>query len=108
MRYLLKNVLTYRAASEAEAKELIEEAKKDRNFNLSKYSSEYKCVKKKGEIEDEWYRVTLTEEFTAEKEPDCSTTISYNVTEGTFPEPIVKKEYDEDEEYDDDDEEENE
>ena len=66
MRYLLKNVLTYRVASEAEAKELIEEAKKDRNFNLSKYSSEYKCVKKKGEIEDEWYRVTLTEEFTAE------------------------------------------
>lgn len=98
MRYLLKNVLTYRVASEAEAKELIEEAKKDKNFTLSKYSSEYKCTKKKGEIEDEWYRVTLTEEFTAEKEPDCSTTISYNVSMGAFPEPISRDSEDDDEE----------
>lgn len=100
MRYLLKNVLTYRVASEAEAKELIEEAKHDRNFNLSKYSSEYKCSKKKGEIEDEWYRVTLTEEFTSEKEPDCSTTISYNVSTGAFPEPFSRED-DCDEEDDD-------
>ena len=103
MRYLLKNVLTYRVASEAEAKELIEEAKRDRNFNLGKYSSEYKCTKKKGQIEDEWYKVILTEEFTDEKEPECSTTISYNVSVGAFPEPRNREDIDE---YDDEEEEE--
>ena len=97
MRYLLKNVLTYRVASEAEAKELIEEAKKDRNFNLSKYSSEYKCSKAKGEVVDEWYRVILTKDFTSEKEPDCTTTISYNVEAGAFPDPVSRK--DEEDEF---------
>ena len=82
MKYLIKTVETYRVASEGEAKQLIEESKKDRNFTLSKYSSEYKCSKAKGEVVDEWYRVILTKDFTPEKEPDCTTTVSYNVEAG--------------------------
>ena len=95
MKYLIKTVETYRVANEAEAKQLIEESKVDRNFTLSKYSSEYKNAKAKGEIVDEWYRVILTKDFTPEKEPDCTTTVNYNVDAGAFPDPIEK---DEDEE----------
>ena len=100
-KYLIKSVNTYRVGSESEAKQLIEEAKANRNFTLSKYSSEYKCTKAKNEIVDEWYRVTLTAEFTSEKEPDCTTTVSYNVDNGVFPDPVTK---DEDEKSEDDDE----
>ena len=97
MKYLIKTVETLRVATEEEAKAVIEEAKKDHNFTLSKYSSEYKCTKKKGEIEDEWYRVILTKDFTSEKEPDCTATVSYNTDYGVFPSPVTKDE-EEDEE----------
>ena len=102
MKYLIRSVLTYRVPNEDEAKQLIEDAKKDRNFTLSKYSSEYKCKKAKGEVEDEWYRVTLTQDFTSEKEPDCTASVIYNVDAGYFPEPVTKDE-DEDENEDDED-----
>ena len=92
MKYLIKTVETYRVANEAEAKQLIEESKVDRNFTLSKYSSEYKNAKAKGEIVDEWYRVILTKDFTPEKEPDCTTTVAYNVDAGAFPDPVKKTE----------------
>ena len=74
MKYLIKTVETYRVANETEAKQLIESAKKDRSYTLSKYSSEYKCSKSKGEIVDEWYRVVLTKDFCSEKEPDVAAT----------------------------------
>ena len=96
-KYLIKTVETLRVATEDEAKAVIEEAKKNRNFTLSKYSSEYKCSKAKGEVVDEWYRVILTKEFTSEKEPDCTTTVSYNVELGAFPDPVSHDD-DEDEE----------
>ncbi len=95
MKYLIRTVETYRVANEDEAKQVIEDAKKDRNFSLSKYSSEYKCTKQKGEVGDEWYRVILTKDFTTEKEPDCTASVNYNVSMGAFPDPIEK-----DEEYD--------
>lgn len=92
MNYLVKTVEQYRVANEAEAKKLIESAKEDKAYTLSKYSSEYKCSKSKGEICDEWYRVVLTKEFNIEKEPDCSVDIEYTVEQGYFPEPITKDE----------------
>ena len=85
MKYLIKTVETYRVANESEAKQLIESAKSDRSYTLSKYSSEYKCSKQKGEIVDEWYRVVLTKDFCSEKEPDVTATVSYNVEDGAFP-----------------------
>lgn len=88
MNYLIKTVEQYRVANEAEAKKLIEDAKTDRAYTLSKYSSEYKCAKSKGEIVDEWFRVILTKEFNIEKEPDCTVDITYDVEAGAFPEPI--------------------
>ena len=88
MNYLVRTVETHRVANEREAKRLIESAKGDKNYTLSKYSSEYKCSKAKGEIVDEWYRVILTKDFNVEKEPDSHVEITYDVEEGYFPEPI--------------------
>lgn len=88
MKYLIKTVETYRVANEREAKQLIEDAKADHSYTLSKYSSEYKCSKQKGEVVDEWYRVILTKDFCNEKEPDVTATISYHVEQGAFPEPV--------------------
>lgn len=76
-RFLLKVDETYRADTEAEAAQLINEAKADNNFVLSKYTSVQRDRKQKGEIVDSWYRVTLTKIFDDEKEPIGSTTVSY-------------------------------
>ena len=86
MKYLIRSVETYRVANENEAKKTIEEAKKDKNYTLSKYSSEYKCTKSKGEVVDEWYRVTLTKDFNTEKEPDLYVDVTYKTEPGFFPE----------------------
>ena len=104
MIYLVRTVETYRVPNEEEAKRTIESAKADKSYTLSKYSSEYKCSKAKGEIVDEWYRVTLTKDFNIEKEPDSFVEVQYKVEEGYFPEPITKEE-DNDEEYSDEEEE---
>lgn len=78
MVYLVKTTEQYRAESEQEAKNFIEEQKKNKNYTVDKYSSEYKCTKAKGEVVDEWYRVSIVKSFTSEKEPDCNVSISYS------------------------------
>lgn len=88
MKYLIKTTEIYRVENETEAKRTIEEAKNDKTYTLSKYSDEYKCSKSKGEIVDEWHRVTLVKDFNIEKEPDTSIDITYNVERGYFPEPV--------------------
>lgn len=80
MKYLISTTEIYRADNEAEAVQLIEDAKKDSHFILSKYSSQYKERKQKGEVVDSWYQVSLKKTFTDEKEPEFSTHIIY--TEG--------------------------
>ena len=70
MTYLIKTTEQYRCATEKEAKDLINEAKSNNKYTVLKYSSELKIKKSKGEIEDEWYRVIITKEFTDEKEPE--------------------------------------
>jgi hypothetical protein len=98
MKYLLKTVETYRVATEDEAKKLIEEAKRDRNFTLVKYLSEMREQKAKGEVIDSWYRVTLTKAFTNEKEPDTTVTVNYKAYAGVFPNPVADDDDAEDEE----------
>ena len=77
MKYLINVVETYRVDTEAEADQLIEEAKAV--GNLSKYSCVYKEKKQKGEVIEDWYRVTLTKTLGDEKDTDsCShITIKY-------------------------------
>lgn len=95
MTFLLKTVETYRVANDREAQVLINEAKNDKRFELVKSTSEKKCTKAKGEVIDEWIRVTLTKAFTSEKEPDATVSVNYTVDRGVFPDPI-----DDDEEED--------
>lgn len=90
-RYLCQTQEIYRVNSEAEAASLIEEAKSDKRFTLLKSSTEYKTIKSKGEIVDEYFKVTLVKYFTDLKEPDCSVEVSYSVEEGYFPEPVQKE-----------------
>ena len=69
MKYLIKTTEQYRISSEEEAINWINEEKKSNKYTVSKYSSELKTVKQKGEIADEWFRVIITKEFAEEKEP---------------------------------------
>lgn len=94
MNYLIKTVEQYRVGTEAEAKKLIEDAKAEKGYTLSKYSSEYKCAKAKGEIVDEWFRVVLTKEFNSEREPNKTVDTIYNIEIGAFPNPIESSEKD--------------
>lgn len=80
-KYLIKTTETYRCDTEEEAKALIEEAKKNHIYTVTKNSSEIKSLKQKGEIIDEWRRVTITKEFTSEKEPGESIEIHYGEEE---------------------------
>ena len=81
MKYLVSVVETYRVDNEKEATAAIEEAKKDTTYVLSKYTSEHKEVKAKGEIVDEYYKVTLTKLFNNIKEPDTNIEVVYEVEE---------------------------
>ena len=85
MKYLISTTEIYRADSEAEAVQLIEEEKVDNHFILAKYSSQFKERKQKGEVIDSWYQVSLKKVFTDEKEPEFSCKISYSdVVESAF------------------------
>ena len=77
MRYLVSTQETYRVDSEAEVEKLIAEAKAATEYELAKYTREYKEKKSKGEVVDAWYKVTLTKKFTDEKEPERSVEVSY-------------------------------
>lgn len=69
MKYLIKTVETYRADSEKEALEIIDDAKKDSSFELTKYTSETKPIKEGGEIVDEYRLISLYKTFDNAKEP---------------------------------------
>ena len=77
MRYLISTVETYRVNSESDVEALIAEAKNASEYELAKYTREYKEKKSKGEVVDAWYKVTLTKKFTDEKEPDRNVEVSY-------------------------------
>ena len=92
MKYLIKSVETYRVATEAEAAQVIEEAKKDNRFALVKYESVHKEKKAKGEVIDEWCRVTLHKVFNDEVEPDSYVKVDYEKQAGFFPSPVEDEE----------------
>lgn len=80
MKYLIETTEIYRVDNEDEAKVVVEEAK--RTSTVSKYNCVYKSRKQKGEIVDEWYKVSITKKWTDEKEPDSSIKVSYGVENG--------------------------
>lgn len=82
-KFLISTTEIYRADTESEASQLIEEAKADGHCSLSKYTSVYKERKQKGEVIDAWYKVSLTKVFDDEKEPIGSARVEYH-TGGSF------------------------
>lgn len=77
--YLIQTTEIYRVISEAAAQELIDEAKADGSYDLVKYNCEHKERKQKGDVIDDWFKVTLFKKFTDEKEPEVMTNIIYEV-----------------------------
>lgn len=82
-KYLISVCEKYRIDTEEEALKFIESAKSSLSYELTKYSTQKKCKKQKGEIIDEWIQVTLTKVFDDEKDPSSDITVSYN-SEGAF------------------------
>ena len=85
--YLINTTEVYRVDTEKEATDLINKAKLAHEYDLAKYSSTKKERKQKGEIVDEYIRITLNKVFTDEKMPDSKVSIDYIIEEpdyGTF------------------------
>ena len=82
MAYLISTTETYRVATETEVERILEEAKNDSRYELTKYTSTIKTVKKGGEVVDEWIRLTLTKVFCEEKEPMGSYQVDYTTSKG--------------------------
>lgn len=78
-RYLCSVVETYRVDNEAEADELIAEARDSRIFDLKKSSTQKKEVKQKGEIVDEFVLVSLTKSIQDPKAPEIQVELNYEV-----------------------------
>ena len=78
-KYLISTTEVYRVISEKAAQYLIDEAKADSSYDLVKYNCEHKERKQKGEVIDDWFKVTLFKKFTDEKDPTVLTNIIYEV-----------------------------
>lgn len=78
-KYLCNVVETYRVESEAEADALIEEARNNSIYNLTKSSITHKEVKQKGEVVDEYFLVALTKFIQEHKNPTTSINLTYDV-----------------------------
>ena len=78
-KYLVSTIETYRVDTENEATKVIEEAKQDGSYTLGKYTNEHKERKSKGEVIDEYWKLTLTKLFNDIKEPDSIVDVNYEV-----------------------------
>lgn len=79
MSYLISTVEVYREDSEKSAAALVEAAKKAPQYTLTKYTIEKKEKKVKGEVVEEYYKITLTKAFNDIKEPEDEVTVNYTV-----------------------------
>ena len=77
--FFISNVETHVVNTEAEAAKIIEDAKKETFYTLSKYTSECKEKKVKGEVADRYYKVTLTKVFNDIKNPVSHVRVTYEV-----------------------------
>jgi len=78
-KYLVSTIETYRVDTEAEATKAIEEAKNNESYVLGKYTSEHKERKSKGEVIDEYWKLSLTKIFNDIKEADTIVNVDYEV-----------------------------
>ncbi len=83
-RYLINVTETYRVDNEIEAMDLINEARESNSEILNKYSTVKRTKKEKGEIIDEWYRVTLEKQIDDEKDPIRQVRVNYGTADTQF------------------------
>lgn len=84
MKYLLNTTEVYRVNSEEEAQNLINDAKNDNSYTLTKSSTTYKERKQKGEVIDFYWKVSLTKSFNNEKEPERDIDVVYGKENSAF------------------------
>ena len=77
-KYWVSTTEIYRVDSEHEVDEIVEKAKAQSTAKPPKHSAEYKERKQKGEVVDAWWKVSITNYFNDEKEPDTSIDVNYN------------------------------
>lgn len=77
--YLVQVQEIYRVNTEKEAQDLISSAKEESGYELIKYNCEHKEKKSKGDVIDDWYKVSLVKRFNDEKEPVFKYRVSYEV-----------------------------
>ena len=78
-KYLIQTTEVYRVDTEPEVENLIAEAKEDTTFNVVKYNCEHKERKQKGDVIDDYYKVSIVKGFTSEKEPEVQVLVSYEI-----------------------------
>jgi hypothetical protein len=78
-KYLTTVVETYRVSTENEVEIMLEQAKNASEYTLIKYSSEKKEVKAKGEVVDEYFKLSLHKAFNDIKDPYNEINIVYEV-----------------------------
>lgn len=77
MAYLIKTTEVYRVETEEQAKNFIEEQKQNNTYEITKYATERKDRKVKGEIVESYYQTTLTKVFNDIKDPYSNITVTY-------------------------------
>lgn len=83
-KFLIEVTENYRADTENEALQMIQEAKESSQYTLRKQSYTYKERKQKGEVVDCWWKVSLTKVFDDEKEPSGCASIEYDTGRSAF------------------------
>lgn len=78
-KYLTTITETYRVGSAAEVEIMLEEARNATEYTLVKYNCESKQLKAKGEIVDEWLKLTLVKAFNEERDPLTEVDVKYEV-----------------------------
>lgn len=81
MKYLIETTEVYRVDNEDEVVSLIEDAK--RTSTVKKHTSVQRQKKLKGEVIDQWYKVSITKVWDDEKEPGNGIAVSYG-TDSAF------------------------
>ena len=78
-KYLVSTVETYRVDNESEVEIMLEQAKNAKEFELTKYTSEKKETKAKGEVVDSYYKVSLHKAFNDIKDAYIEVDVIYEV-----------------------------
>ena len=77
MAYLIKTTEVYRVETEEQAKNFIEEQKQNDTYEITKYATERKDRKVKGEIVESYYQTTITKVFNDIKDPTDKVAVKY-------------------------------